>query len=301
MKKLICAVLVLAMCLCMGALAEKPCVDRAGNAIALPENIETIITLAPSITQTVLDMSLAEKIVAVDNYSAQYFPEVADLPRFDMMNPDCEQMAMLEPDVIFVTGMSYSYNDNPFAPLMAMGVSMVVVPSSENMEGIKQDIAFIGDCLDAGEEAAALTAGMDRTLNAVAEIAAAIEEKKTVLLELAALPRLYSFGSGSFLNEMIELIGAENVFAEYHSWISVTEESAVAANPDVILTSVDYIEDPVGEILSRPGWEGVTAVINGAVYSIDPITSNLANHHVTDALVEMALAIYPDAYASLCE
>lgn len=301
MKKLICAVLVLAMCFCTGALAEKPSVDRAGNAIVLPENIETIITLAPSITQTVLDMGLGEKIMAVDDYSAQYFPEVANLPRFDMMNPDCEQMAMLEPDVIFVTGMSYSYNDNPFAPLMAMGVTMVVVPSSENIEGIKQDIVFIGDCLGAGEEAAGLTAGMDRTLNAVAEIAAAIEGKKTVLFELAALPRLYSFGKGNFLNEMIELIGAENVFAEYHSWISVTEESAVAANPDVILTSVDYIEDPVGEILSRPGWEGVTAVINEAVYTIDPITSNLANHHVTDALVEMALAVYPDAYASLCE
>jgi len=100
---------------------------------------------------------------------------------------------------------------------------------------------------------------------------------------------------------MIELIGAENVFADHQSWISVTEESAVAANPDVILTSVDYIEDPVGEILSRTGWENVTAVADKAVFLINPTTSNLPNHHAVEALVEMAQAVYPDAYASLSE
>jgi len=299
MKKLICAMLALVLVFASAALAEKPAVDRAGNTITLPETVDTIITLAPSITQTVLDLGLGDKIVAVDTYSAQYFPEVADLPQYDMMTPDCEQMAMLEPDVIFVTGMSYSYNDNPFAPLMTLGVSMVVVPSSESIEGIRKDILFIGECLDVQEEAAALVAGMDDTLNAVSDIAATIGEKKTVMFEIGALPHIYSFGKNNFLNEMIELLGAVNVFADQTSWISVTEESAVAANPDVILTSVDYIEDPIGEILSRTGWENVTAIANKAVYPINPTTSNLPNHHAVEALVEMAQAVYPDAYASL--
>lgn len=301
MKKLICAILVLIFCFSVPAFAEKPALDRAGNAISLPETVDTVITLAPSITQTLLDLGFGDNIVAVDTYSAQYFPEVADLPQFDMMNPDCEQMAMLEPDVIFVTGMSYSYTDNPFEALMMLGVSMVVVPSSESVEGIREDTLFIGECMGAREKAAGLVAGMDETLNTVADIASGIEEKKTVLFELGALPYLYSFGQGCFLNEMIELLGAENVFADQQSWISVTEESAVAANPDVILTIVEYIEDPIGEILSRPGWEGVAAVENKAVYPIDPITSNLPNHHVVEALVEMAQAVYPEAYASLSE
>ena len=301
MKKLICAILVIVLCLSIAALAEKPTVDREGNAIVLPDTVDTIITLAPSITQIVLDMGLGDKIVAVDAYSARYFPEVADLPQYDMMTPDCEQMAMLEPDVIFVTGMSNAYGDNPFAPLMALGVSMIVVPSSVSIEGIREDLVFIGDCLDAQDAAAELVAGMDETLKVVAETAASINEKKTVMFEIGALPHIYSFGRGSFLNEMIELIGAENVFADHQSWISVTEESAVAANPDVILTSVDYIEDPVGEILSRTGWENVTAVADKAVFLINPTTSNLPNHHAVEALVEMAQAVYPDAYASLSE
>lgn len=300
MKKLICALLVLLLTLSAAGLAEKPTADRAGNPIVLPETVETIITLAPSITQVVLDMGLGDKIVAVDAYSAKYFPEVAGLPQFDMMAPDCEQMAMLKPDVIFVTGMSYSY-DNPFEVLMALGVSLIVVPSSESVADIREDVIFLGACLGAEETAAGLVRSMDDTLNAVAAIADTIDEKKTVMFELGALPYLYSFGSGTFLNEFIELLGAENVFAGQQSWISVTEESAVATDPDVILTAVDYIEDPVGEILGRAGWEGVSAVAEGAVYRIDPIASSLPNHHAVEALTEMALAVYPDAYASLAE
>ncbi len=75
------------------------------------------------------------------------------------------------------------------------------------------------------------------------------------MFEIAALPNIYSFGQETFLHEMIELIGAKNAFADEESWISVSEEAAVAKNPDVILTNVSYIEDSVGEILARTGWE----------------------------------------------
>ena len=95
---------------------------------------------------------------------------------------------------------------------------------------------------------------------------------------------------------MIDLIGAENVLAGQEGWLSVEEESVVSANPDVILTNVNYIEDPVGEILARPGWEGVTAVQNGGVYTIDNKNSSLPNENIVQALKEMAKAVYPDLY-----
>ena len=127
-----------------------------------------------------------------------------------------------------------------------------------------------------------------------------IGEKKTVLFEISPVPYLYSFGTGVYLNEMIELIGAENVLADQEGWISVTEESAVAANPDVILTSDKFSnEDPVAEILGREGWQNVTAVAEGQAYYIDNAASSLPNHHIVDALIEMAKAVYPDEYASL--
>jgi iron complex transport system substrate-binding protein len=98
---------------------------------------------------------------------------------------------------------------------------------------------------------------------------------------------------------MIELIGARNIFADQMGWLAVTEEAAISANPDVILTNVNYIEDSIGEIKSRDGWEEVNALKNNAVYYIDNGYSSLPNHNIVKALKEMALAVYPEAFASL--
>lgn len=95
---------------------------------------------------------------------------------------------------------------------------------------------------------------------------------------------------------MIEIIGATNVLASEEGWISVSEETAVAADPDVILTNVNYIENPVEEIKSRAGWENMKAIKNNDVYYIDNMSSSLPNHNIVKALEEMAKAVYPDKY-----
>jgi iron complex transport system substrate-binding protein len=117
-----------------------------------------------------------------------------------------------------------------------------------------------------------------------------------VYFEISAAPFMYSFGDGVFLNEIIEIIGAENILAGQDSWLSVAEESVLDADPDVILTSVNYIDDPVGEIKSRAGWQTITAVANGDVYYIDADASNRPNQNIVKALHEIALAVYPDKY-----
>src|SRR5699024_9933189 len=123
-----------------------------------------------------------------------------------------------------------------------------------------------------------------------------ITDKKTVYFEISPAPSAYSFGKGTFLNEMIELIGAENILSSQDGWLAVETESIVAANPDVILTNVNYIENPVDEILSREGWSGVNAVANKNVYYIDNQAASLPNENIVKALKEIAVAVYPDVY-----
>jgi iron complex transport system substrate-binding protein len=140
---------------------------------------------------------------------------------------------------------------------------------------------------------------MNADIEAIKAIGDTITEKKTVMFEISAMPAIYSFGSGTFLDEMINIIGTENVFADRDSWISVSEESAIAANPDVILTSVYYIDDPEGEILSRTGWDAVTAINQKAVHKFDSDQTDVPNQFVTEALFEMAKFVYPEHYAEL--
>ncbi len=301
-RRVFALVLAALMLSCCAALAEgQPTTDRAGNEISLPDEVSKVVSLAPSTTRLILDMGLGDTLVAVDTYSAMYYEETADLLQYDMMTPDNEALALLEPDVIFVTGMSFAHGENPFQPLIDLGACVVVLPSSYSLDDIRQDIFFIADVMNAEDKGAAIVAEMNESIAEIAAIGESIEDKKTVLFEISALPYIYGPGDHTFLDEMIELIGAVNVLDGQDDWVFVSEEAALALNPDVILTSTDYIEDPVGEILSREGWEEVTAVANKAVYPISSQTSNQPNQHVIEALIDMAKAVYPEAYEALDE
>lgn len=300
MKK-IAAILMALLMLTFSVYAEDITTDRAGNPITLPEDPQKVICLSSSASQTLESLELLDRVIAVDTYTPTYIPELAELPQFDMMAPDVEQIAVLEPDLIIVTGMALSDGTNPYQPLIDMGVCVAVVPSSDSIQGVKDDIAFIASIFGKEAEGQALIDEMQGVIDEIAAIGATITDKKSVFFEISAMPYLYSFGEGTFLDEMIDIIGAENVLGEQAGWLSVTEEDAVAANPDVILTCVNYIEDPIGEILARPGWENVTAVSEGNVYYITNAYATLANEHIVNGLLEMALAVYPDAYAALFE
>ena len=248
-----------------------------------------------------MDLGLADRIVAVDTYTAMYEPELAEgLPQFDMMTPDVEQLAALEPDVVFITGMSTVDGDDPFQALMNLGIQVVVIPSSSSIEGIMQDVLFIGECLNNVSAAQALVDDMHDQIDAVAAIGLTIEQKKTVGIEVAALPYLCYAGGETYLNEMIQLVGAVNAYGDQPAWASVTEEAAVAVNPDVILTAIDYLPDPVDEILNREGWGEVTAIAND-VYQLDSESANQPNHKIVKALWQIAEAVYPEAFSAVDE
>lgn len=281
--------------------AALPTMDRAGNEITVPEEITKVISMAPSTSQILDELGLGDLLIAVDTQTPYYMEGVEELPQFDMMTPDCEALLALDPDIVFVTGMSYLGAENPYEELEIAGICVVQIPSSESLAAIQEDIQFVADCFGMTEEGAEIVEEMQASIDEIAAIGQTITEKKKVLFEIACLPDIYSFGNGVFLQEMLELIGAENVFADQESWIAVTEESAIAANPDVILTSVNYIEDPVGEILAREGWENVEAVKNQQAYYIDNAASSLPNQNVIVALQQIAKAVYPDEYAEIGE
>ena len=298
MKKLIC--LMLTLLLAAAPALAMPAADRAGNALNLGAAPARVISLAPATTQVIIELGLKDRLVAVDTYSPSQAEGVSELPQFDMMNPDAEAMAELAPDLVLVTGMSSAGGGDPFAALRTLGIPVAVIPSSDSVAGVAEDVRFIAQMMGADEAGEALVRGMLDAVEAVRAIGATIpeSERKSVMFEIGALPYLYSFGSGTFLDELIELMGARNVFADQPGWISVSEESAVEANPDVILTSVNYIDDAVGEIMGRAGWSEVSAIKNGQVFYIDNTASSLPNHHIVDALVEMARRVYPDRYAA---
>ena len=270
--------------------------DRDGNPIALPERIERIISMGPSNTEVVAALGFADKVIATDEYSDNIPGIDPAIAIFSMMSPDGERIISMNPDVIFVTGMSMSGGDDPFRIIADAGICIIYVPSSVSIEGITEDILFMAEVLGVRERGAEIVLEMQREIERIKAIGETITEKKSVYFELAASPHMYSFGRNAFLDEMIEIIGAKNIFAARDGWFSVADEAILDANPDVILTSVNYIENPVDEIKSRFGWNGISAVRNNEVHYISTDASNRPSHNIVIALMEMAKAIYPDLY-----
>lgn len=275
---------------------ELPTVDPSGAKINVPEQINSIVVLAPSLAEMVIALGQSHKIIGYDTNSIGLEGLPADLPALDTINPDMEQLMALHPDVLMVTNLSLYDAENPYKQLVDNGVCVVCVPTSDSIADIQDDIAFVAAILKEGDKGQAMIDEMQQEIDRIAAIGAGITEKKSVYFEISAAPYMYSFGTGVFLNEMIELIGAENILAAQEGWLGVEEESVVQANPDVILTNVNYIDDPVREIKDRSGWDALTAVQNGAVYYIDNMASSLPDQNVIKALEQMAKAVYPEYY-----
>lgn len=280
--------------------------DRSGNEITLPTEVNSIISMAPSTTQILIDLGLADKIVACDTYSyASYADSLnADIPQFDMMTPDQEQIVALNADIVFTTGMSASHGEDVFASVKEAGVCVFDIPSSASLADIQEDILAIGNAAGKATEAQAIVDDMVADVEAIKAIAATIpeEEKKTVLFELFTpsgdSPVIYTCGANTYIDEMITLVGATNVAGqEADQWPALTEEAAVAMDPQVILTADMYTDDVINVLLTMKGWENVTAVKDQAIYQIDGDTVNRPNHHVVDAMIEIAKDIYPEYFA----
>ena len=298
------ATFVMAMMIFVGC-SSKPTTmqDREGNEFNLPAEINTIISTAPSNTEVLVGLGLADKLVAVDKYSADVEGVSKDLPKIDFRNPDAETIISLNPDIIIASGHNRAGDEDPFALIKEAGIPVAYIPSSYSIEGIYGDIEFIASLTDTEKEGKELVNSMKKEVDAIKAIGDTIQDKKNVYFEIGAGSGLYTFGNETFLNEMIETIGATNIFGEENSWITVTPEAVIDANPDVILANTPGTNEAgltaVEDIVSREGWDTITAVKNGDVYQIDKNSSSRGSQNIIKALKEMAKAVYPDEYKGL--
>ena len=295
------ATFMMAMMILVGC-SSKPTTmqDREGNEFNVPKEVNTIISTAPSNTEVLVALGLADKLVAVDKYSADVEGISEDLPKIDFRNPDAEAIIALNPDIVIASGHNKAGDEDPFALIKEAGIPVAYIPSSYSIDGIYGDIEFIASLTDTEKEGEKLINSMKEEVEAIKAIGDTITDKKKVYFEIGSGSALYTFGNETFLNEMIEIIGATNVFGEENSWITATPEAIIDANPDVILANTPGTNEAgltaVEDISSREGWDAISAVKNGDVYEIDKNSSSRASQNIIKALKEMAKAVYPDEY-----
>lgn len=299
MKKILALIIALSMFIISGCSSQqdRTVTDREGTEVNIPKKIEKIISTAPSNTEVLMALGLGDKLVAIDKYSTDIEGVNTELPQIDFSNPDAETIIGLEPDIVIASGHNKTGStEDPFKAISEAGIPVVYIPSSDSIDGIYKDIEFIAEVVNEKSKGKEIIDDMKAQVDEIKAIGDTIADKKSVYFEISPVPYLSSFGKSTFLNEMIEIIGAENIFANEEGWVSPTAEAIIDANPDVIITNAEYMENPTGEIKSRNAWENINAIKNNEVYLVDKNASSRPSQNVVKALKQMAEAVYPEYY-----
>lgn len=299
MKKILALIMTLSIFVLSGCSSQtdRMVTDREGTEVNIPTKIEKIISTAPSNTEVLMALGLGDKLVAIDKYSTDIEGINTELPQIDFLNPDAETIIGLEPDIVIASGHNKTGSvEDPFKAISEAGIPVVYIPSSDSIDGIYKDIEFIADVVNERSKGKEIVDDMKAQVEEIKAIGDTITDKKSVYFEISPAPYLSSFGKSTFLNEMIEIIGAENIFENEEGWVSPTAEAIIDANPDVIITNAGYMENPTEEIKSRDAWENINAIKNNEVYLVDQNASSRPSQNVIKALEQMAKAVYPEHY-----
>ena len=299
MKKILALIMTLSIFVLSGCSSQtdRMVTDREGTEVNIPTKIEKIISTAPSNTEVLMALGLGDKLVAIDKYSTDIEGINTELPQIDFLNPDAETILGLEPDIVIASWHNKTGSvEDPFKAISEAGIPVVYIPSSDSIDGIYKDIEFIADVVNERSKGKEIVDDMKAQVEEIKAIGDTITDKKSVYFEISPAPYLSSFGKSTFLNEMIEIIGAKNIFENEEGWISPTAEAIIDANPDVIITNAGYMENPTEEIKSRDAWENINAIKNNEVYLVDQNASSRPSQNVIKALEQMAKAVYPEHY-----
>lgn len=286
-------IFILSICSC----SKNEISDSDKNNIIQNKKIEKIISLSPGVTDILIDLNEAHKIIAADTFSKDILKKnnINVYNIFDMLNPDAEKIISLDSDIIFINNLTAFYTKNSLLSLS--NPTIITITNSETLKGIEDDIYFLGKVLNADDRAKEVVSNMRTKIKEIKDIGDTITNKKTVYFEISALPNLYSFGSNVYLDDIINIIGAKNIFSNRNEWISVSEEDVVYLNPDIIFTSVDYVDKPVAEITNRAAWRDINAVKTSKVFFVEG--TSLPTHNIVSSIILMAKYIYPEEYKDI--
>jgi iron complex transport system substrate-binding protein len=268
---------------------------------------QRIISLAPSNTQILFAIGVGDKVVGVTDYCSYPYDFSAWVAAGNMTSiggfstPNKETIASLNPDLIVAT----TINDADVVTLRNLGYKVIVL-DPENVESVLNDIAIVGKAAGVDEAATEVVNAIHHKINEIqAKIAAANLPKPTVYYEVW-YPPLMSAGSTSFINDVIIQAGGINIFAnETDQYPTVSSESVVYANPDVILLPTEMAnsgEAPfygsVDQVKERPGWDTVSAVQNNRIVVVDGSLFAEAGPRIAEQIDAAAHALYPELFNS---
>jgi iron complex transport system substrate-binding protein len=232
--------------------------DDRGARITLPEPPRRIVSLLPSLTETVCALGACERLVAVDDYS-NFPPTVRALPQVGgLEDASIERIVALRPDLVLAATSSRA-----LVRLEALGLKVAAL-EPRTLADVRRVVGQVDQLLGTGQ-AARLLATVDAGVDAAARALPPALRGTTVYFEVNGAP--YAASESSFIGELLARLGVANVVpGRLGPFPKLNPEFVVRADPQVVMVS----DRNVQALRSRPGWDRIRALRDGRVCLFGP-------------------------------
>lgn len=265
--------------------------DQTGRRVDIPENPRRLISLAPSITETLFALGLGDNVVGDTDY-CEYPPEAKLKPHVGaILTPNLEKIVALKPDLVL--GSPEANRRETADRLAQLGIPLYGV-TAHSVDDMLRSIEDLGRMLGVEADSKKLAASLRQRIDAV-EKRVAPRPRPKVLFVVWYRP-LTTAGPNTFISDVIQRAGGtsitENLLGE---WPRLSLEEALRRDPDVILfPRAESFSPRLGEFQQLPGWRDLRAVKNRKMYFISDAVIR-PSPRLVDALEEVAGALHPPA------
>ncbi|HEY9067306.1 MAG TPA: helical backbone metal receptor [Burkholderiaceae bacterium] len=249
-----------------GAALAQPLVvrDDRGVEVALAGSPQRIVSLLPSLTESVCALGACARLVGVDRFSN--WPEsVRALPRLGgLEDAQVERVVGLKPDLVLAAPSARAIDR-----FESLGLKVLVLESRDRAD-VRRTLDTLARLLGASEQAAAVWSKIERDERLAAERVPAHWRGRRVYFEVDGAP--YAAGAASFIGETLARLGLANIVPnELGPFPKLNPEFVVRAQPDLVIAQ----RASLAEMPRRPGWAGLHALRSGSTCGFEPAAYEL--------------------------
>lgn len=273
--------------------------DNVQKPLSTTKSYQRIITLSPSLTETVFALGLGDRVVAVTDY-CDYPPQAQALPSVgSYTNTSLEAITRLQPDlVIMLNGQQQRQQQ-----LEQLGIKTLVLDNS-TIADIKETIKTIANLTGKQKQATKLLNNIQDQIDYVRDKVHDVAPVRTLVgiahyVNSDQLDTVYIAGQHDFYNELLELPGGVNVYTDTTVKVpSVSAEGIIRMNPDAIIDvfpeQKDHQSDMKQVIKQWQTLRSVNAVKQQRIYIIEHDYASIPGPRIFKLLPEMAQLLHPN-------
>jgi len=270
--------------------------DQLGRVVKLDGIPQRIISLAPSNTEILFALGLADKVVAVTDY-CDYPPEAKEKPSIGgFSTPNIEKLVALSPDLILAT----SIHEQRIIPQFGERGMTVFALDPKTLDEVLEAIILVGEIAGKEEEASKLVAEMQNRIKAVTDKAGSLPEgQRPRVFYIVWHDPLMAAGSETLQDDLIEKAGGINIARDFTGYADISLETALADNPEVMIAGGGHGS---GEDLTfqfaktEPRLRNTDAHRNDRVYMIDGNLTSRPGPRIVEGLEKFAEFIHPELF-----